>query len=155
MGRWFLGYIFSIFVHHHNNNNLSINKHWYNEKLSQKIKEINLLIINSIYRHEKEILYSLDKIEDLLQTGEHKIKNLINRRLEALSTHPNFNVRSRAYKILLFTKPDIDYNRYLPAFINSGLPFLNKKVIENIFGDNIEGFNLNAFRKVWWPIEKA
>ncbi len=119
----------------------------HNDKLPPRLKEINRLIITSLYGNENEILSSLDKIENLLETGEHKIKNLIYRRLEALSTHPNFNVRSRAYKILLFTQPDIDYNRYLPAFINSGLPFLNKKVIENIFQDNIEGFNLNAFRK--------
>ncbi len=143
----FQGISSQIFAHPHNKNNLSINNPWYNEKLNPKLKEINHLIINSLYGNEQEILNSLDKIENLLQTGEHKIKNLINRRLEALSTHSNFNVRSRAYKILLFTKPDIDYNRYLPAFINSGLPFLNKKVIENIFKDNIEGFNLNAFRK--------
>ncbi|MEJ2615717.1 MAG: AMP-binding protein, partial [Ignavibacteriaceae bacterium] len=143
----FQGISSQLFLHHHNKNNLSISNPWYNEKLNPKLKEINHLIISSLYGNEQEILSSLEKIENLLQTGEHKIKNLINRRLEALSTHPNFNVRSRAYKILLFTKPDIDYNRYLPAFINSGLPFLNKKVIENIFRDNIEGFNLNAFRK--------
>ena len=143
----FQGISSQIFIHPHNKNNLRINNYWYNEKINPKLKEINLLIINSLYGNEEEILHSLDKIENLLQTGEHKIKNLINRRLEALSTHPNFNVRSKAYKILLFTKPDIDYNRYLPAFINSGLPFLNKSVIENIFQDNIEGFNLNAFRK--------
>lgn len=142
----FQGISSQIFVHPHKNN-LSLNKQWYNDKLSQKLKEINHLIVDSLYGNEKEILSALDKIENLLQTGEHKTKNLINRRLEALSTHPNFNIRSRAYKILLFTKPDIDYDRYLPAFINSGLPFLNKKVIENIFQDNIEGFNLNALRK--------
>ncbi|MGA9292708.1 MAG: GNAT family N-acetyltransferase [Ignavibacteriaceae bacterium] len=141
----FQGISSQIFVHPHKN--LSINSPWYNEKINPKLKDINNLIVNSLYGNEQEILSSLDKIENLLQTGEHRIKNLINRRLEALSTHPDFNVRSRAYKILLFTKPDIDYNRYLPAFINSGLPFLNKKVIENIFRDNIEGFNLNAFRK--------
>ena len=143
----FQGISSQIFVHLHKKNNLSLNKHHHSDKLSPKLKEINHLITVSLFGDEKEILSSLDKIENLLQTGEHKIKNLINRRLEALSTHSNFNVRSRAYKILLFTKPDIDYNRYLPAFINSGLPFLNKKVIENIFQDNIEGFNLNALRK--------
>ena len=143
----FQGISSQIFVHPHNKNNLSINYPWYNENLNPKLKDINHLLLNALYGNEQEILSSLDKIENLLQTGEHKIKNLINRRLEALSTHPNFKVRSKAYKILLFTNPDIDYNRYLPAFINSGLPFLNKKVIENIFRDNVEGFNLNAFRK--------
>ena len=142
----FQGISSQIFIHT-NNKKFNLSQLSYNDKLTPRLKEINHLIITSLFGDENEILSSLDKIENLLQTGEHKIKNLINRRLEALSTHPNFNVRSRAYKILLFTKPDIDYNRYLPAFINSGLPFLNKKVIENIFQDNIEGFNLNAFRK--------
>ena len=67
--------------------------------------------------------------------------------MEILAGHPSLKLRSLAYKILLFSKPDLDYNRYLPAFINSGLKFLNKKIIENIFNDSIEGFNLDAFRR--------
>ena len=141
----FHGISSQIFVHfssHSSNKNL-IGR----DKLSSKIKEINSLILRLLYGTENEILKALNEIENLLVRCEHKTINLINRRLEALALHPKFSVRSRAYSILLFTKPDIDYNRYLPAFINSGLTFLNKNVIENIFQDNIEGFNLTAFRK--------
>ena len=117
------------------------------EKFNERIKKLNTDLIQALYGNEKEILEALDEIEVLLVKCEHKIINLLSRRIEALANHPKFSVRSKAYKILLFNKPDIDYNKYLPAFINSGLSFLNKKVIENIFKDNIESFNLDAFRQ--------
>ncbi len=143
----FTGISSQIFFHHKNNKSdvkLNLKN---TSKFDSSIKKINSDIINALYGNENEILESLDEIEILLLKCEHKIINLLNRRLEALATHAKFAVRSKAYKILLFNKPDIDYNKYLPAFINSGLPFLNKKVIENIFSDNIESFNLDAFRK--------
>jgi long-chain acyl-CoA synthetase len=143
----FQGISSQIFVHYQEQKNLSSGRLKNTGRFTPKINEINFLIIRLLYGSEGEISNSLNEIEKLLARGEHKTSNLVNRRLEALATHPKFSVRSRAYKILLFTKPDIDYNRYLPAFIDSGLPFLNKKAIENIFQDNIEGFNLNAFRK--------
>ena len=115
--------------------------------MDEKVKNLNSIIINALYGNEKQILEALEEINVLLLKCEHKIINLLSRRLEALATHPKFSVRSKAYKILLFNKPDIDYNKYLPAFINSGLPFLNKKVIENIFSENVESFNLDAFRQ--------
>ena len=143
----FSGISSQIFVQHSKNNSSSNIELKNAEKFDEKIKKLNSSIIKSLYGNEKQILEALDEIDVLLLKCEHKIINLLSRRLEALATHPKFSIRSKAYKVLLFNKPDIDYNKYLPAFINSGLPFLNKKVIENIFSNNIESFNLDAFRQ--------
>ncbi len=143
----FAGISSQVFIQHHKNI-IPLNLELKNTgKFDERIKKLNSDIIQTLYGNEKEILEALDELEVLLLKCEHKIINLLSRRIEALATHPKFSVRSKAYKILLFSKPDIDYNKYLPAFINSGLPFLNKTVIENIFKDNIEHFNLEAFRQ--------
>ena len=124
------------------------------------LNKLNSIIIKALYGNENEVLEALHQIEDLLKLSEHKIDNLISRRLEALSIHPKFSVRSFAYRILLLYQPAIDFNRYLPSFIDSGLPFLNRKVIEEISYNNIEGFRLHAlsqrmesYRKgLTWPV---
>jgi len=117
------------------------------EKFDSKTRELNNIILKILYGSKEEILSSLNEIEILLAQSEYRINNLLSRRVEALATHPEFSVRSKAYKILLFNKPDLDYNKYFPSFINSGLSFINKKVIDEILKDNVRGFNLDAFRK--------
>ncbi|HSP87511.1 MAG TPA: GNAT family N-acetyltransferase, partial [Ignavibacteriaceae bacterium] len=151
-----------IFFNYQQKRILPVNELKNTDKLDTKTKELNTTILKLLNGNEKEILDSLKEIEKLLTHGEYRINNLLSRRTEALASHPKFSVRSEAYKILLFNKPDIDYNKYFPAFINSRLSFLNKKVIENIFKDNVEGFNLDAFRKrleayrtgLTWPADE-
>lgn len=121
---------------------------------------LNSVVIKALYGKENEVLEALQEIEGLLRLSEHKVDNLISRRLEALSVHPKFSVRSLAYRILLMYQPAIDFNRYLPSFIDSGLPFLNRKAIEEITFSNIEGFRLHALSRrmesyrsgLKWPV---
>ncbi len=115
--------------------------------LDGRTRELNDVITKALFADEKDSLIALKQLGIMLGHAEHKITNLLSRRMEALATHPSFEVRSAAYRSLLLNQPIINYNRYFPAFIKSGLPFLNKKVIENIFKDNVRGFNLDAFRK--------
>jgi len=72
---------------------------------------------------------------------------LIRRRLEALANHPVKAVRCRAYQVLVLDQPVADYNRYLPAFIESNKSFLDKKSFEAIGRAAIEPRRLEAFRQ--------
>jgi len=106
--------------------------------------KLNREISTALFGKSSSQLEAIHELEDLLKIREIKLENLISRRLETLSSHPSFAVRSLAYKILLINQPEIDYNRYLPSFINSKRIFLNKKVIEEISYSQIEGFRFKA-----------
>ena len=131
--------------------------------LDLKLKKLNIIIVKALFGKEKEVLQALHSLEELLKYSEHKIENLVSRRLEVLAVHTKFSVRSLAYKILLFNQPSIDFDRYLPSFINSGLPFLNRKAIEEISYSKIEGFRLyslsmrmESYRKgLTWPVSET
>ncbi|HEX2869198.1 MAG TPA: GNAT family N-acetyltransferase [Ignavibacteriales bacterium] len=119
-----------------------------NNKISEaKLKELNDVIVTSIYGRGSAALDAVTSLEKSLHTESHRVAYLIRRRLEALSQHPDFEVRSYAYKILLFDEPWRDYSRYLPAFITSGLPFINKKSIEQISQADFERGRLEALRQ--------
>ncbi len=72
---------------------------------------------------------------------------LIRRRLEALAKHPVKSVRCRAYQVLVLDQPVADYNRYLPAFIESGNSFLDQKSFDTIGRAAIEPRRLEALRQ--------
>jgi len=112
-----------------------------------KLKELNLIVIKALYGKEEISLSAIKALEILLRNAEHKIENLISRRIEALAYHPKFSVRSAAYKVLLLNQPHVDYNRYMPTFIDSGKTFLNKEVIEEISYNKIEGFRLHSLSR--------
>ncbi len=109
------------------------------------ILKLNRDITTALFGKGSSQLSAIHELESRLKYPEVRIENLISRRLEVLSSHPSFAVRSLAYKILLVNQPEIDYNRYLPSFISSKRTFLNKKVIEEISYNRIEGFRFRAF----------
>lgn len=84
--------------------------------------------------------------QDLERVTPHQ-GDLIRRRLEALANHPVKSVRCRAYQVLVLDQPVADYNRYLPAFIESGNPFLDKESFEAIGRAAIEPRRLEALRQ--------
>ena len=72
---------------------------------------------------------------------------VIRRRLESLANHRDKPVRCRAYQVLVLDQPTPDYLRYLPAFIESGKPFLDEKSFAAISKARIEPRRLQAFRQ--------
>ena len=132
--------------------------------LDSKLKEINETIMKALFCKEESSLKALKSLEGYLHSTDYKVENLLSRRIEVLANHPKFSIRSAAYKILLLNQPHVDYNRYLPTFINSGKPFLNKDVIEEISYNQVEGYRLHALSRrlesyrtgLNWPVsEKA
>ncbi|MGE5681157.1 MAG: GNAT family N-acetyltransferase [Bacillota bacterium] len=113
----------------------------------QKLKELNDVIITAQFGRGSRAIESVKQMEKALHTENHRIVYLIRRRLEVLALHPDFEVRSYAYRILLFDEPRLDYSKYLPAFINSGLPFINRKSIEEISKADFERGRLESLRQ--------
>ncbi len=124
------------------------------------LEDLNNIIIDLLYGSEDKVIGALKNIETAFPSVEHKIENLLSRRIECLAIHNEFNIRSLAYKILLLNQPQINYNRHLPTFINSGKPFLDRKFIEDISYNKMEGFRLDALRQrlesyrntLEWPV---
>lgn len=110
------------------------------------LREVNRLVIRTFYTAEKDAEDALRILERKMHTENHRLASLIRRRIETLALHPEFRMRSQAYRILLLDEPQLDYSRFLPAFISSGLPFLSKEDIEDISGFDIGHSRMTSFR---------
>jgi len=129
------------------------------KNFSLKMSEILELILISIYERETQSLAALESLKIRLKIENYLLSELIRRRIEALANHPDFAVRNRAYKIMLADEPEIDYSKYLPAFLKSGKPFLDEDSIIEISEYGFEKIRLenmrlrmDAYRKgITWP----
>jgi long-chain acyl-CoA synthetase len=107
----------------------------------------HLLIHEALFGPRENALVAVAELGKRLSVAGDRLGTLIRRRLEALARHPDFEVRCRAYRILVLDAPVLDYNRYLPAFLESGLPFLSDESISAIAGTHLEPRRLQAFRQ--------
>ncbi|MFH1843502.1 MAG: GNAT family N-acetyltransferase [bacterium] len=107
----------------------------------------NLLCQQALFGPESMAHTAIDALASRLPTSGEQLGRLIRRRLEALATHPLQSVRCRAYRLLVLADPTPDYSLYLPAFIQSGLPFLDNESITAIARNSVEPRRLQAFRQ--------
>ncbi len=128
----------------------------------QRLHFVNNLIISALFS-ETEIAYnSTLQLGQLFGSYEDKVANVVRRRLEALSCHPEEKIRVLAYRILLIEDPDPDFNKTFPAFIQSGLSFLTEESINKIALSNFGKQHLASLRKrlynyrtqLAWPAEE-
>jgi len=89
----------------------------------------------------------LDELEKNFQEPDLRTTSLIRSRLRALSGHPSENVRCWAYRLLILDNPSVDYSRLLPAFVQSGKPFLNAQSIEEIVSARLGKSRLDSLRR--------
>jgi long-chain acyl-CoA synthetase len=75
------------------------------------------------------------------------VAELIQRRLEVLSRHPDMDVRALAYRLLVLDEPTPHDESIRPKFLDSGLPFLDEKSIGLISRGVMEERRLEAFRR--------
>jgi long-chain acyl-CoA synthetase len=129
----------------------------------RQLSTVDVLCRTAQFEVGKSALDALDGLARNLQSAEAKLGDLIRRRLEALARHPDEAVRCRAYQVLVLDEPEPEYNRYLPAFIQSERTFLNTESIAAIAGAQIEPRRLLAFRRqlhgyrmqLKWPADPA
>lgn len=112
-----------------------------------KLKEINEVICLFLFSDEKEALEAMERAQTIIKETDHTIADTIKRRLQALAYHESEEVRSTAYRVLLLDEPTADYGTVLPAFIQSGLSFINQRSIEIISKSSLEKRRLDALRK--------
>ena len=134
------------------------------QRISQKhLIRLNRLICEMLYLDIDQAIQSIRTIEKSLKSAENRIADVIRRRLEALARHPDEGIRCLAYKILLFDEPQMDLSKAFPAFLNSGLSFLNKESIEEIAFSLLEKRRLDALRRrlftyrlqLKWPVSES
>ncbi|MBN1781642.1 GNAT family N-acetyltransferase [bacterium] len=105
----------------------------------------------------------VDKIGKTLKKAPPYLAEVIRRRLESLARHSDESIRCHAYKILLLNESEPDFGQTFPAFINSGLTFLNQETIEAIAFTKLEQRRLEVLRQrlfiyrlqLDWPVNKA
>ena len=90
---------------------------------------------------------ALDRLATELGPGDDRLGATIRRRIAALARHRDEGMRAYAYRLLLLDEPATDYNEVFPAFIASGLPFLNESTIAAIATARFEKRRLLALRQ--------
>ena len=129
----------------------------------RRLATVDALCCTAITEEGEHALAAVDGLAQHLLTTDGRLGTLIRRRLEALARHPDEEVRCRAYHALVLDEPSPDYNRYLPAFIQSGRTFLSEDSIAAIAGAHIEPRRLQAFRQrlhtyrtqLAWPADEV
>jgi len=113
---------------------------------SQLLLAAHALFVDALYRAEKQSERSLNRLEAMLDEVDDRLASLIRSRLEALARHPIERIRCHAYSIMLLNRPMPDYRTVFPAFIQSGLSFLNDEFIKKLAARKIERRRLEALR---------
>ncbi len=116
-------------------------------RVDRQLENVDDLCRQALFGDAKTAQEAIQKLNRELEHISVQQGSLIRRRLEALANHPIKSVRCRAYQVLVLDQPVADYNRYLPAFIESGKPFLDKESFEAIGRAAIEPRRLEAFRQ--------
>ena len=127
----------------------------------QKINLINNLMCCSMFSDSKTALSCTRQIGKVFSDYDERIAVVIRRRLEALSSHKDEEVRAQAYLNLIIHDPHHDYSKLFPTFIQSGLSFLTEKSIKEIAGKEIGRQKLESLRQrlysyreqLSWPSE--
>ena len=99
----------------------------------------------------------------ILELADLRIGELIRRRLEVLSRHPDMSVRTLAYRLLVLDEPTPYEESIRPKFIDSGLPFLDEESIDLIARGVLEERRLEGFRRrlaryrerLVWPADRT
>jgi len=125
-----------------------------------QLRRANSLFIDALYKAEPVAIAAIDQLDGLLANPDDRLTSLVRNRLQALARHPVENIRCHAYSVILFNSPLPDYRSVYPAFLNSGLSFLNDEFIHRIGQRTIERRRLEALRlrmlhyrtRLNWPV---
>jgi long-subunit acyl-CoA synthetase (AMP-forming) len=139
------------------------------EKISIKgsrdvqINLINKLICEILYTDFENASEKIIKLGEMFSQLDKRIADTVRKRLEALAYHNDENIRVLAYRTLLLKDPNPDFSKSFPAFIKSGLSFLNEDSINIIAESNLGSKHLDALRRRMyayrnqfdWPVDEA
>ncbi|MBU2501589.1 GNAT family N-acetyltransferase [bacterium] len=115
--------------------------------VDRTVQDCNRLCTAALFGDRAAALGAIAELDRELKRAGPRQGTVIRRRLQTLAHHPELEVRCRAYQVLVLDQPAPDYLRYLPAFIESGLPFLDDKSFEAISHASLEPRRLLALRQ--------
>jgi len=113
----------------------------------QRLKRVHALAAQALFGRGPTSVKAVEQLNEVLEDSDDRVAGVIQRRLEALARHPDIKTRAIAYRSLLLDEPIQDYSRVFPAFIQSGLPFLDEESIESIAKAHFEQRRLEALRQ--------
>jgi hypothetical protein len=116
-------------------------------RVDRQLEEVNALCTRAMFGDRDQALGAIIELDRELGRAGVRQGRVIRRRLESLANHREKLVRCRAYQMLVLDQPAPDYLRYLPAFIESGKPFLDEERFAAISKARIEPRRLQAFRQ--------
>ncbi len=116
-------------------------------RVDSQLEEVNQLCSRAMFGDRETALEAIIALDRELSRADSRQGRVIRRRLECLANHREKQVRCRAYQVLVLDQPTPDYLRYLPAFIESGKPFLDEESFNAISKARIEPRRLQAFRQ--------
>ncbi len=116
-------------------------------RIDPTVDMVNTLCSRALFANPKTAHAAIKDLDDQLSHVGNRLGEVIRRRLEALANHPDKSIRCRAYQLLVLDQPVPDYLQFLPAFIDSGKPFLDETSFEAISRASIEPRRLLAFRQ--------
>jgi long-subunit acyl-CoA synthetase (AMP-forming) len=108
----------------------------------ERLKRLHELLATVLFAAEIPPDEAMIELERLFNTSD-----LIRGRLRALARHPLEKIRCWAYRLLFLDEPNVDYSRLLPAFVESGLSFLNRDSIDEIVSSPMGQGRFDALRK--------
>ncbi|MFP4528610.1 MAG: GNAT family N-acetyltransferase [Candidatus Kapaibacterium sp.] len=114
---------------------------------SQQLITVNELLTAALFMDAPLARAAIEKLEDYLGESGPRIVDIIRSRIQALARHPEEDIRCMAYRVLLLDDPDPDYSSAFPAFIKSGLTFLNERSVGEIAANKLERRRLEALRQ--------
>ena len=124
--------------------------------------QVNDLVIKAFFLDFQIAYQAIQEAGRLFDETEPRVAILLRYRLEALAYHPEEEIRTLSYRILLLQAPDPGQIHSMPTFIESGLSFLNEKSIKEIASSNFGKHRLDALKQrlynyrthLTWPAEK-
>ena len=130
---------------------------------SAAVASLHRIAARALYGRGEDALRAVAELAERLVFSDARTGAVIRRRFEALSRHPELRVRCVAYEALLLDEGAEDTSDLFPAFLQAGLPFLDRESIEAIARADVEREHLLALRRrlhayrtsLAWPAGEA
>lgn len=117
----------------------------------QQLIRVSNLLFRVYFRGFEEAYQATEELGKILIIAEPRLAIAIRHRLEALAYHPEEEIRCLAYRLILLKAPAPEDIQHMPAFIESGLSFLNENSIRQIASSNFGKHRLDALKqRLYW-----
>jgi long-chain acyl-CoA synthetase len=112
-----------------------------------RLADVHGLAVAALFAPTEAARSAVERLGQELARADVRLGRAIRRRLEALAFREDERVRTIAYRTLLLDVPVIDYNNVFPAFIESGLSYLDEESIAIIAAARHGERRLQALRQ--------